>query len=519
MNFKKYYKPSLIKMIIFIIPVFLFVWLAEKQLVLSGNLSSEYGFGQKPSIIDELSPTSRTENPEKNLKTDYTYQRINDEPVYFDVNVPKIFRTAKISLIYSNTSRSIVEMGIKRSDLEFDYEFKTLQNKYIDNIEKGWNKIKSEDGKIILAQKKSGAVDVSEDGDINRQYESIEEFLNDIPKGKNIASYKIDILKDQKLEGYEKSDKTNEINQYLRGSHKINTYIKDEDLDFDFSYYDINRSEGPDRFNVNVFYGENKVFADTIQDDKNEHANGVSSKGECHLKIPGLPEGKYVIELEVSDDIFIDKIKTKQKYIVFEGKLFLAGNDEYREIPDIKTKETTFFGKGEIFTAKTFHPSGNQELTIDNKAVLLNSENKDYKTVELDSDDDLRTIVSPKNDIIISSQYFVFDKDQYFDPNFGINHQILQEVGGIESLDYIIAKVGDYTSPSKKGEWYQKEIEFDVSDLKKYTDDGKLSFILSMPGSGSINNFKIRELKVTLEKDPVWVNFFPRLKNYITSKF
>jgi hypothetical protein len=521
-KWRKLYRPKIIKVFIYLIPVFIFIWLLGKHFVVLGKIESSYGFGLFPSIITELSPTERVENPEKDLKTKEICQRITGEPIYFGVKIPRMFKKIKLDLTYSAPSQPIIELGVKKSAEEMGYEFQTIQNRFLDGIEKGWKKIEDEEKELVLLQK--GIFSMGDQRIDSTEYiynyDRISDFLDNLPKDKVVANYKFDLFDYLKLENYKKSKEITEINHYLRGSHEINTYIKDEDLDFTFSFYDINISEGPDNFNVNVYQGENKIFSYIVEDDGNEEANSITSPlREYQLHLPNLEEGKYKIELDVNDDFMIKQIKTRQKYIVFADRLFLAGNEEYQdEIPGIDTRATSVYAQGSAFAMRVFHPSSSQVIKINNKNIPLNAEDGEYTRVLFDDFEvaDLKKIHSPKNDLLVGGDYFVFDESHYFDPSFGFKLVPLQEVRNINDLDYIIAYVDEYISPKQTGKWARKKIEFDVSQV--HIENNTVPFIISLPNINGRDTILIKEIRVILEKDPLWKNFFPRLKNYLSRK-
>lgn len=535
------------KIILWLIPFFLFGWLLTKHFAPSGKLKVAQDFLGKPSLISELYPKNRTVDPEKNLKTNETYQRITHEPAYFDIQIPRLFKKVSVTLTYK-TSSPILELGLKKSKDLWEFDFKPIGNKFIDDSQ--WYRLEDKEKGIILLEKGElqGSKEVSEEnedikanevtnketgnenGDKENEtkeiripkFESVDQFLTNPPKDKAIAQYNLNLLENVKLAGYEKSNKILEINHLLRGRHTLVTYIKDENLDITFDYIDINRLPGPDRFNVSVrdILGR-QIFAQTQEDDGNEHANGVPSPlRTVNVLVPNLPEGIYWIDLDINRDFIITDIKTAQRYLFFQGKIFLVDNFEYEDAlgkEKVSQTPTTLYTTANHVKFRTLHPDGFQEVRFEGIPIKISETqtNFEYKITQEENPklfaQEIKKMYIPKNDLIIETDgYTFFEKEQYFDPNFGLDVTNLTASTNLETTDFIIAR--NYESPKKAGSWMKKTETFEIKPQNVV--DGKLTFIIS--GKGLKDHVLIDKIEATLEKDPItFKNFWPRLKNYI----
>jgi hypothetical protein len=546
MKIEKYRK--IFKIILYLAPFFILGWLINKHFAPSGKLTLIQDFNEKPSSISEFYPKGRMIDPEKNLKTGDTYQRIIREPAYFDVKIPRLFKKATVTLTYK-TSSPILELGLQKSKDLWAFDFKPIGNKFIDDSQ--WFKYENKEKGLILLEKgelqenaevseeskngtgenltKNKNGDAKDDqenegkGETQKEvrvpkFENVDQFLANLPKNKTIAQYNINLLENTKLEGYEKSNKTLEINHLLRGKHNLVTYIEDEGLNITFDYIDINRQMGPDRFNVYVrdVLGR-QVFTQTQEDDGNEHANGVpSALKTINLSIPNLPEGVYWIDLDINNDFVITHIKTSQKYLFFKGRVFLADNFEYEDVlgkERIQQKPTTIYATANKLKFRTSHPKGFQKVLVENSIIEISETQTQFEHEITPKKhpgflaQDAKKIYIPKNNLITETNgYIFFDKEHYF----GLSVSDLTSSTNLTTTDFIMAK--NYESPKKAGSWMQKTETFEIRP--QYVDDGKLKFIIS--GRELKDDVLVDKIEVTLEKDPITIkNFWSRLKNYI----
>lgn len=496
----------IIKIIILLIPILIFAWILNKQFAPFGKATFKYNFKKDSAVISDLYPRARTSDIEKE-KGEY-YKTLTNDSVYFDLNLPRWFSTAIFEIKFKNQN-PIFEIGGRKDKEKWIFDKRPLENKIIDNLARksSWHKL--QEGNLILLQKE-------------KKFESVSDFFENLPASEKIATYFYDkFARDIKFPKYEKSNKTLEINQALRGYHTIYTYIKNEDLHFIFSVVDINRQLGPDRLNFNVYQYSTgkKIYTKTVKDDGEIEPSGkISKREEVEINIPGLEEGIYKIELDFSDDLIIRKIKTNQSKIVFGGRLFIAKSDEY--FKEIKPEEmaTDFYSSGKRLVISTAHPRSLQTIKINNSSFDISKINQKYilGKDEIVSEG-LSLIHSPKNDLFIESNgYFAFSLDSFFypQPKNIIKLNAETEPEELKNLNFIVAS---YTTPKEvKNEWKVARAEFDLTKL--YMDkDFKIQFMLSAPGLYEEGReTKIGEIKVTLKKPPLTPkNFISRLKSFV----
>ncbi len=498
-------KTKFIKFFIYLIPILICLWLLNKYFVFTGNLDSSYVFDNQPSIFNELQPETRVHSPEINLKTGEKYQRIQSELVYFSLNIPRSFQKANFTFTFDAPSQPIINVGIKRAYEDTSYEFKTLKNDYFDKLNKYWTKTYDKNNKIVLMQNLNKE---------NENYDTVQGFINNPPQNKKIGTYYIDLTDNKKLENYKPSNKINNIETPLRGKHEIYTYIKDETLDYNFSYYDLNNEEGLDQFNINVYKGLKLVYSNLSEDDGNNKANNlVSEFKQFQLKIPDLAEGKYLIKLALPEDIIINKITTRQKYTVFASRIRTVGNRlEFNNDYSFSEVPVKIFSPNSNFQLRTFGPVSEQEILIDNQSITLSSNNSSLINHSTGKENnELIEINAPLGNILLLAPIFVFNKEQYFDPYFNIN-QIALNTAISDEFDYIIGTIDDYLTPQKYRNWYKNEISFETANA--YTENGELKFAIQIPGFNNIDDVIIKDIKVNLQTDNIFKRLFNKINIY-----
>lgn len=489
-----------IKIIILLIPVLVFVWIFNKQYAPLGKLEVVYDFSKESPFISDLYPELRTDGIEKE-DGDYL-NTIHEDTVYFDLILPRLYKKARVKVVFKGTS-PIFDIGGEKEKDVWAFEMRPLENKIIDQL--GWPKI--EEGNLTLWQK-------------NKNYNKIHDLIDKSVVKEKIATYHFnEFNKDIKLDNYEKSNQGTEINYTLRGPHLMYTYIKDEELDFTFNMQDINRAWNEDIANISVYKNKNgeKVYNKVVSIDEDASAsNQISSIKEVQIKIPNLEEGIYKVELSTNDDLLTRKIKTKQKLLVFERQLFLAESNEYIASINENKSPITFYNTGNNITIETPHPNSLQTVQINDQNLEIEEVNKKYVLgKDKLSAGEFDTIKSPRSDLYLESNgYFVFSLDNMLYPK-PPNIITMEPDTNMNEINYIIAKY--YEKPKLlENDWREAQAEFDLGDL--YIDeDSKIKFLLSAPGlRDSEGEIKISEIKIILEKDPITIqNIISKLKNFI----
>jgi len=483
---KIYIKVMLIyaKALVVLGVVFLVVWLFYKDLVVSGHLSATYDFQTKSPFISVLQPNDRVEAPV--LKNGEYTQAVIGDPVYFNIRAPQNFQRADVTIVYKSFGYPIVEIGALADTKRTVYDLQPLENEAINRLihdKFHWSLIKSENTFFFQQEKK---------------YESIEEFLNNLPDNTEIAVYKYIIDHDLILPNYSAKKGGVEINKTLRGDHRMYTYIKDEDLKITFTAQDLNRNPGEDHLTIEVYQKEEKLYSRFYKiDNNNSDDKKYSDTKEYTIEIPELSEGVYRIEVSSpTDDIILRRIQTDQDYLSFIQTVYLGDNvgfsDDFDEERNAPTK---LYTDGHVVVAETTHNEGKQVLEIADEKFLVDETHKRYY---FESDFGLKNILVEKNDLrLITKGYFSFTKESFLNPEFVdlSDGSAFDE----EKIKYVIATY--YDSQIKDG-WQKKVVPFDVSKL--YSEDGKLHMVFSIPEiTEKQPGIELKSISVDMRRNPL----------------
>lgn len=481
------------------IPLSIFFWLIYKDLVVSGRLNASYDFENRSPFITVLRPQSRVSDIMTTKDGDY-FQNIKQEPIYFDVRLPRKFQKAEVKIKYKNFDQTIFEIGAMTDRERWNFDLKPIENKAINFLLQDkfhWSHI--EEGDTLLFQK-------------NKKYEKIDDFIEKLPPLETLAVYNYNIEKDFFLPKYSKKEGGVEINKTLRGSHRFYTYIKDEPLDITLLLQDVNRHSGDDYVGIDVYYHDQGVYRDFFKIDTNSSDDRkMSETKEVKIYLPDFREGAYRVEITTpSDDIFIRKISTQQDYIAFINKIYLGDNVGYTdEHFDEKISSTKIYTNGKIIGAITSHIEGLQDLVISKKVYTVSETHKKYY---FDTSFGMKEMLVPRNDIIIETRGLLsFSSGQFFNPEI----TTLSDGTGVnfEDIDYVITQY----SQGKELEdgWRENSVIFDVS--KYDTEDDEIHFTLSLPYiQQDDEGIAISEIAVTLIDDPMTPKLLlEKIKDYV----
>lgn len=546
--------------ILWIIPIAIFIWIIDKHIVFSGKLTLEYivsqdskdfaGFASKEPYQLIGRPT-RGGNEKAQL--------ITTTPMYFDVHVPRPFEKATVSVVYQNPdNQPVIDLGVKQANSAYSFSRMAIQYSLFDAPPLGWRRIE-EDGVVLLqknteyfdqyhesekkkekaladlaAERKSKLEEadneyklsqnseayVSTKDSIEKEYlasqqriesesvvsidptwqvpyQSVDDFLSNPPPFDRVAVLDYDLPTDLKIAGYQQSEEKRKISSSLRGKHEIATYIGEgEILSFSFRIQSINRHAGEDVISLALKKGDQII----TKQETVLHSPAVpgipSEETVVDLSRQGLPEGRYTITISAPDDVFIKEIITSQKLLMLKGRIYLTDNDEY----------STVVGKG------PFSPT---TLYTDSTAIIADtSHEKGFQTVnvnkrplaitEKNADYRLEGLTGisnlsvPSNDLRIRGDgYFAFSREEMFD--IPSDFDVFSEKSDPKDYDFIIGK---YVSPIANGDWLVAETTVTVPEL--YTQNDIVSMFIDFPGlPENQRNMYVKSVKVELTKPPI----------------
>ena len=487
-----------------VVPFAVFLWLLYKDFIVPGVLFAEYDFVNKSPFITALRPQSRIGEVEQDPQGVH-YQRVFDEPIYFDVRMPRLLDTAEVTLTYKNIDQPVIEMGAMADPDLWSFDLKPVENFIIEFLLQD---------KLRWTQVREGDTMLFERG---KKFNTINEFLKNLPSREKIATYNYKIVKDFILQNYIRYQEGIMINKTLRGGQRMYVYAKSEPLDFEIWIQDVNRHEGDDYVSIDIYDKDNaSIYSNFIKLD-NDAANSrkMSEVRKEHIAVADPGEGAYRIELTTpSDDIFFRRISTKLSYLVFMNKVYLGDNVGYSdEFDEERMRPTLLYADGKSISAITTHIEGLQTLLINDSALKVNDTHAKYSSL---MNFTFKKIVIPKNDITIETKGMIaFSQKNFFNPEF-----MSLSDGSEFNRDSVQYVMTSYSEGKVLGDgWRQTTLHFDIS--KYYTLDSKLHFVVSLPYLEKENKgILISNISVTMRGSPMTIRQIgKRIENKIKELF
>ena len=444
---------------IILITVMVIVYLLNNHFLLFGHVSLSNDFKSKTAAISNILPDERTRGREKNVETGEHYQRVVADPVIFKVSAPKNTGKAILQLQYYNQYQKFVKVGIK-TPTDKDVNMNIIESKVLDNLE--WPYIN--DDNLYLYQKKM-------------IYKDIDDFLNNINPKYRIAAQNVEVYDLYNIEGYTKKSDMTILDHAIRGSFIIYTYLgNDEGLYFSFNYQDLNREDEKDNISIRIFKGSNMIHSETIYDHfLNSYDNSMKNI-VLHIYDKDLEPGIYQIDFKTTNDALVHNITSQQSLIVFQGDIYIANNEVYKNnFVEMTTEPAEIFTNSEKLKISTMHRQGFQDIVVGDENIKVDMVGHHYEFEDLEG---LTRISTKKSDLVFNGDgYFSFSKDQFFNPSpFTI--EPLSDYTSLDHIDFIL--VDDYHSPQKENDFVTAVTEIEI--LPNYFDgNGDLNFIISSP--------------------------------------
>lgn len=394
--------------------------------------------------------------------------KMTTDQVIFAVSTPyETLDDVELKIEYEGDPEELL-LGLLYPD-EGVYSYRPIHNRILNRL--SWERLES--GDLALYEKE-------------KTYESVSGFLGAIPDfagnkdgrpGTAITTYYYSI--DQPInESINVGDVNGgtRIDSTLRGPHSCYVYVKDEPLKLTFAKQELNSLDGEDPLSIIVYDGDDRVYLESVEDDGDVSANKIASEPkEITVEVPDLEEGAYRVELACNHDVLIKELASRQRYLSFEGSLFLADHMLYQVGPG---KSTDLYTDSEQVEFEVWHQEALQTVVINGAQPVVLDMLGIKVDVEIETPTEPNTIAVEESSIIIRAPdgYFAFSRESLFDP-FPVETREFNRYFNTINCDYIIA---GYRLPEVDGNLYTQVINF---DLRQFKPKGKeLKFMLSAPG-------------------------------------
>ncbi|MFA5358881.1 MAG: hypothetical protein WC310_03625 [Patescibacteria group bacterium] len=122
------------KIILILVPVIFFIFLVCQDLVVSGRLEAAYNFSEPSPFVMPLAPKARISEVKKE-SSDY-YQTMFDDPIYFDVRLPRKFSTITFWAKFRPTAGQTVRLAAFNNKDQWNFEAKDFFQ--VEDLGDGW---------------------------------------------------------------------------------------------------------------------------------------------------------------------------------------------------------------------------------------------------------------------------------------------------------------------------------------------------------------------------------------------
>jgi hypothetical protein len=438
--------------LLILLPAILFSWLLVQELVPSGQFVVDYQAGESSPFIDQILPDQRVLQVVDEDRG--RLQRIIADPAFFFLHPHRAFDSIEAEVWFYNELQPIVEFGGLASLETGAYDLYPLHNMILDGL--GWNQITR--GDLVLYEREVG-------------FETIDQFMTTSLNRERIATYHAELEMPYRMIAYEPTEDEQVLDVSLRGFHTMKTYLKEEPLNFQLSYMDMNRAEGADPVRVLIYNEQGTIVEDVrIEDDGNTSSDaGATALKNVSIVVDGLPEGVYKMDWNISRDIFVRTVRTTQQYLVFMNTLFIADEVGYRE----EAQGGVFWSDAQNYAFQTRHAEGVQTVNVQGEEVFIEEPYQRYQ--HYSDTTGVRQVVLPYGDLEIQLDgYSALKKEMYFRPDpVRLTDQTDIDALGI---DYVLTT---YHAPKQEGDWLKQTVQFDVDTL--VLDEGSWKFVFSVP--------------------------------------
>ncbi|MEI6835368.1 MAG: hypothetical protein WCK59_00910 [Candidatus Falkowbacteria bacterium] len=504
MNYNKVMKSRqlrLILLIFWLILAGLIVWLKVVPggaVTYSKSYPAKVNFLGAKDFIGQFTPADRVKI-EPNLPA-----KISGDPVYFSVTTPRTFSQAKITITYQDnlsTATPIISAGVLVDNIVWRYKLKPLENKILDNDLSGW--VKLSDGDVQLFQK-------------DKKFSSVAEFLN-ILKNKPtevcatgnprdcLALYNADslatYLPEPQLPKTIPSFKP--VTIPLQGTHQFYFVgAAAKDFNFNFDLADLNLNKQSDPVTISLYYKGAKIFSKTILDNFGGETSGRVRNFSVPLtyKNTAATAGLYKIEIKADDDVVIKKITDAPSALIATG---------YLHPVNASSLPLSFWTDSFFVKVTANNPASLQTLTFGANNFSLSEA---YKQFEFENHTgSLNEIKINRDDLLLETDgLFSFAAADFWNPEF---KEVDRHFSASSSTKYILAV---YKAPIEIKNNLRQAVAV-LNTKEAYRENGKYSFMLSVPGLSLVNqgSLLVKNIQVEFSGRTLWDKIKEKISTYV----
>lgn len=381
-------------------PLALAVYLVAVDVVPSGELSVRVDLPGRSPYLSPLHPGDRVSLPQV-TDAGVAYQVIRQQPVYFDVRIPRALAQLEVSLTYQNLDQPLVEVGVQVSADPWVFQLQGIEHPALDSLlgDPAWTTIRDLD--VVLLQREP-------------RYRTVAEFLANPPPRENVATYRYDLAGRFALPGYTPRPDGAQVTVPLRGTHRFATYAgSGETLALTLDVQDLNQRAGADAVTVSVSRDGVRLQQAVLPDDGDatdrQHASSVRT---LVISLDAPAAGLLRVELAASsDDVVFRRIATNLGSLAFSGPVTLDAGQALAAA----TTPLTLTTDATRVMALTTHAEGLQRLQVGSTALDVVAT---HQPVRVSVSGGVKEIVVARPDVqLTTNSTLAFSREAWFSPD------------------------------------------------------------------------------------------------------
>ncbi len=501
-----------LRIVFMVLPVLVFGWLANENLVLTPNLSYSYHPGQHIHIVGPATPTALLKTADPKLRW-----RISVDNFLFHVTIPRLIEAVRLRVRLDPGTQSNVALtaggvkGLNISTIISNAALDTLDWKHVSagHVTLWMRDKRVREEKITTGLGKKAITKTITTERAVDHYDSIDAFRVNPPDMNTVGLVGVERMAFATVKDYHPSPTPVSIGHTLRGSHQVYVYAANENLKLAFDKIDLNRSKGTDGVTVRIARADDLTTSGrswlktvTVGDDGISGTSGIRGKAQpVVIEIPNVAAGVYFIDISTSEDVLLANFISSQRNLSFNGSVYIADGPAYAE-PNFTP--VVLQTNGSLVSVAANHDQGKQDVLIAGKKVAVT----DVKVNHIVSNLSGTTIVNmTKGDGIVTGDGLLSFGGFELLPDGARNVDVSTATPDLSAVDYILA---DYV-PKKSGQLeVDQTYKLDDLDVKGKT----LTFRIDSPGlQASGATLGLEDIKVTLIRGPfpwhkVWEKLF-----------
>lgn len=403
------------------------------------------------------------------------------DPLYFSLYSPRKFEHLDVEIVFQpqfEDYSSNISLGLLVNKDLWQYNLQAIYNP---NIEKFKDYYQIHQGSLILLQKE-------------KQFDNIDEWLSafnnqgkylcqEKEMQKCLSVYNLNLDQKRQIKPYYNLDnlekETVDLQLKLKGRHTFFIYLNEkDDLDLDLQFSSLETD---------------KIAVEILKEDYSIYNYQKNSLEDLNLNLNNLGAGVYQINILISDDVFIERIKTQARAMVFKNRFW----------PNID-KPLSLVSDASSLSLKLLRPEDRQTVFFAGKDYNIEELFVQHK---LETDNTNNNLIEMEKAALLleNNAYFAISEKLLFNPGFG-------NLEDSSEPDFILA---NYSAPEKKTDAFLKaKATFNLSNT--FYQDNLYNFIISAPGlraeDNSSNELIIKSIKFKFYDQ---TSFLSKIRSFI----